>query len=79
MARNAYPSDLTKNPWNEIKPLIPAALPGGRRRSVDLCEVLNGLLYLNRTGCSRRQLPRSSECMILIAMIDLMVYRISPE
>ena len=57
MARNAYPSDLTENQWNEIKPLIPAALPGGRHRSVDLREVLNGVLYLNRTGCSWRQLP----------------------
>ena len=57
MARNAYPSDLTEDQWNEIKPLIPAALPGGRHRSVDLREVLNGVLYLNRTGCSWRQLP----------------------
>ncbi len=57
MARNAYPSDLTETQWNEIKPLIPAALPGGRHRSVDLREVLNGVLYLNRSGCSWRQLP----------------------
>ncbi len=57
MARNAYPSDLTETQWNEINPLIPAALPGGRRRSVDLREVLNGVLYLNRSGCSWRQLP----------------------
>ncbi len=57
MARNAYPSDLIEDQWKEIKPLIPPALPGGRYRSVDMREVLNGVLYLNRSGCSWRQLP----------------------
>lgn len=57
MARIAYPSDLTDDQWNEIKALIPPALPGGRHRSVDMREVLNGVLYLSRTGCSWRQLP----------------------
>lgn len=57
MARNAYPSDLTEDQWKEIRPLIPPAIPGGRHRSVDLREVLNGVLYLNRSGCSWRQLP----------------------
>ena len=57
MARNAYPSDLTEDQWKEIKPLIPPALPGGRYRSADMREALNGVLYLNRSGCSWRQLP----------------------
>ena len=37
--------------------MIPPAEPGGRHRSVNMREVLNGIVYLLRTGCSWRQLP----------------------
>lgn len=57
MARIAYPSDLTDAQWRLIENRIPPAKPGGRRRSVDVREVMNGILYLVRTGCSWRQLP----------------------
>lgn len=57
MTRTPYPSDLTDAQWSIISPLIPPAWPGGRYRSVDMREVINGILYLNRTGCSWRQLP----------------------
>ena len=57
MTRTSYPSDLTDEQWHVIQPLIPAALPGGRDRTVDLREVFNGILYLNRSGCAWRGLP----------------------
>jgi len=57
MARIAYPTDLTDAQWRIIEKRIPAAQPGGRPRSVDVREVVNGILYLVRTGCSWRQLP----------------------
>ena len=57
MPRRAYPSDLTDQQWEVIEPLIPAALPGGRPRSVDMREVFNGILYVLRTGCAWRLLP----------------------
>jgi len=57
MARTAYPSDLTDAQWRLIEKRIPPAKPGGRHRSVDVREVMNGILYLVRTGCSWRQLP----------------------
>jgi putative transposase len=57
MAGMPYPSDLTDEQWKRIAPLIPPAKPGGRPRSVDLRGVLDGILYLVRTGCSWRQLP----------------------
>lgn len=53
----SYPSDLTDRQWSIIEPLIPPAEPGGRARSVQMREVVNGILYLLRTGCSWRQLP----------------------
>lgn len=52
-----YPSDVTDGQWRLIEPSIPQAKPGGRPRTVNLREVLNAILYLNRTGGSWRQLP----------------------
>ncbi len=57
MARIAYPSDLTDAQWRLIQRRIPPAKPGGRCRSVCMREVIDGILYLVRTGCSWRQLP----------------------
>ena len=57
MARKPYPSDLTDEQWMLIEPLIPAADPGGRPRSVDMREVINAILYFNRGGCAWRMLP----------------------
>jgi putative transposase len=44
MNRKPYPSDLTDEQWELVRPLLPAAKPGGRPRSVDLREVLNAVL-----------------------------------
>ena len=57
MQRTDYPSDLTDDQWELIKKHIPPARPGGRPRTVDMRVVVNGILYLVRTGCSWRQLP----------------------
>jgi putative transposase len=55
--RKSYPSDLTDAQWALAAPLIPAARPGGRPRTADVREVLNGVLYLDREGCTWRALP----------------------
>src|SRR3954454_5407740 len=52
-----YPSDLTRNQWKRLKRLLPPAKPGGRPRSVDLREVLNGISYITRGGCAWRMMP----------------------
>jgi len=52
-----YPTDLTDEQWSRIVQFIPPAKPGGRPRSVDMREVINAILYLNRTGCAWRLLP----------------------
>jgi putative transposase len=57
MNRLAYPSDLTEAQWSLIEPLLPAAKPGGRPRTVNLREVINGINYLSRSGCAWRLLP----------------------
>jgi putative transposase len=57
--RKAYPSDLTDAQWTILAPLIPAPrnTGGGRPRELDMREVLNTLLYLNRSGCHWEMLP----------------------
>ena len=55
--RKPYRSDLTNEQWQLIQDLFPAAKPGGRPRQVDLREVVNTLLYQDRTGCQWDYLP----------------------
>ncbi|MCA9096710.1 MAG: transposase, partial [Planctomycetaceae bacterium] len=57
MARKPYPTDLTDEQWEILSNFIPPAKTGGRPRVVDLREVLNALLYQNRTGCQWDMLP----------------------
>ncbi len=54
--RECYPSDLTDAQWALIEPHIPT-FDVGRPRDVDMREVLNAILYLNRSGCQWAMLP----------------------
>jgi transposase len=53
-----YPSDLTDAEWALIEPLIPPAKRGGDKRTVDVREVVNALLYVLSTGCQWRAIPK---------------------
>jgi putative transposase len=57
--RKTYPSDLTDAQWAILEPLIPVPRyhRGGRPRELDMREVLNTLLDLNRSGCQWEMLP----------------------
>ena len=57
MRRKAYKSDLTDLHWRLLEPLIPADKRCGRHRSVDMREVVNGIFYVLKTGCSGEMLP----------------------
>ena len=57
MTRKRYSSDLSDAQWARLAPLLPAAKPGGRPRSVDLREVVQGILYVLRSGCAWRLVP----------------------
>jgi transposase len=56
--RLRYPSDVTDEEWALIAPLIPPAKRGGRKRSVDLREVTNGIMYILSTGCQWSYIPK---------------------
>ena len=53
-----YASDLTDAEWALIEPFLPPAKRLGRPCTTDLREVVNALLYMMRTGCQWRMLPR---------------------
>src|SRR5450755_4226797 len=53
-----YPSDLTDDEWAYIELQIPPAKRGGRKREVDLREVVNGIMYVLSTGCQWRYIPK---------------------
>lgn len=53
-----YPSDVTDEEWSWVTPMIRPAKRGGRRRTVDTREILNGLMYVLSTGCQWRYVPK---------------------
>lgn len=57
MTRKTYPSDLSAREWQLLEPLIPPEKSRGKRRSVDLREIVNGIFYLLHNGCTWRSLP----------------------
>ena len=57
---DCYPSDLRDAEWVRLEPLIPGATPGGRPRKTNMRAAMNAILYLLRTGCPWRYLPRDS-------------------
>jgi putative transposase len=56
-----YPTDLSDEQWDLLNCLLPqrAWRPGGRGRppSCDMRCIVNGILYLNKTGCQWRMIP----------------------
>jgi putative transposase len=57
MTRKAYPTDLKDSEWKQLEALIPPAKHGGRKRTADMREVLNGIFYVVKTGCQWDMLP----------------------
>jgi len=57
MNRQPYPTDLSDEQWNLLEPMLPPRFLRGRKRTVDLREVVNAILYLLRSGCAWRYLP----------------------
>jgi putative transposase len=67
MDRKPYDSDLNTSEKICIAPYI-AQKPGpGRKRTVDIFEVVNALCYLTRTGCQWRLLPHDFPPWELVA------------
>ena len=57
--RAQYPDDLQDEEWNLIEPILQEnkKSAAGRKPIHNKRELLNGMLYVLRTGCSWRHLP----------------------
>jgi len=55
--RKQYPSDITREQFEKIKPELENARKKTRPREVDLYDVFCGILYVLKTGCQWRALP----------------------
>ena len=63
-----YPSDLSDAEWLIVEPMIPPAKRGGRRRSVNVREVLIGFftscgLVANGNALTRELSPKSTSTL----------------
>ena len=56
-ARKAYPSDLTDAEWEILEPLIPAISEEAVNVKYTRREIVNGILYVLRSGCPWRLMP----------------------
>ncbi|MGH8031012.1 MAG: IS5 family transposase [Luteimonas sp.] len=55
--RQPYPSDISRDQFERIRPLLEGARKTTRPRTVDLYDVFCALLYLLKSGCQWRALP----------------------
>ena len=55
---HCYPSDIDREQFNKIKPLLESVRKKTRPRAVDLYDVICGISYLLKTGCQWRMLPK---------------------
>jgi len=57
MSRKSYPSDISREQFEHIRPLLEAARHKTRPRRVDLYDVFCAILYLLKNAASWRALP----------------------
>lgn len=55
--RKIYPSDINRQQFNKILPLLESTRKKTRPRVLDLYDVFNAILYVLKTGCQWSALP----------------------
>ena len=56
-ARKQYSSDVSREQFERVRPLLEGVRKRTKPRTVDLYEVFNAVLYLLKSGCQWRMLP----------------------
>ncbi|NJO82863.1 MAG: IS5 family transposase [Blastochloris sp.] len=56
--KKRYPSDVSDEEWEHIEPYVQQKPGYGRKRHVNMREIVNALFYLVHTGCPWRYLPK---------------------
>lgn len=55
---HSYPSDISREQFDLIKSILESARKKTRPRSIDLYDVFCGILYILKSGCQWRMLPK---------------------
>jgi len=55
---HSYPSDISREQFDKIKPILESARKKTKPRKVDLYDVFCGVLYILKSGCQWRMLPK---------------------
>ncbi len=56
-SRKPYPSDMSDAEWEILKQVLPQPKGFGHPVEVDFREILNGIFYVQRTGCQWEMMP----------------------
>jgi putative transposase len=56
-SQEAYPTDLNDTEWMQIAQYMPTKSPTGAPRTVPWREIMNGIFYVVKNGCTWRSLP----------------------
>ncbi|MBI4067850.1 IS5 family transposase [Candidatus Kaiserbacteria bacterium] len=54
----AYPSDISRAQFKRIRPILERSRKKTKPRELDLYDVFNALLYITKTACQWRALPK---------------------
>lgn len=57
VTRKKYDSDVTDVEWGLIRPLLPLHPPMGNDPRIPKREIINGIFYVNKHGCTWRGMP----------------------
>jgi transposase len=55
--RKSYPSDISREAFGQIRPVLESVRKRTKPRTVDLYEVFCAVLYFLKSGCQWRMLP----------------------
>ena len=56
--RQSYPSDISREQFEKIRPILESARKKTRPRRIDLYDIFCGILYLLKSACQWRMLPK---------------------
>lgn len=53
-----YPSDISRKKFEKVRPILESARKKTKPRAIDLYDIFCGVLYVLKSGCQWRMLPR---------------------